>query len=153
MLPVWMTNHYVFVEVTPQLTVKALGDDSFNIKFRPGVIDSAYTDSIFKNGAADNGLTIEIFVHCYKYDENGVRVEVEELHFVLDDEYIAKTYTELSPDGKKLAFGLTIKGATDEIADEYVVSYAVRSNRGVSYLVAEEAKYTFKPNTFTGAEN
>ena len=141
MLPVWMEDHFVFVEVTAQHSGTALGEDSFNIKLRPGIIDTEYTKSIFANGATDNSLTIEIFVHCYKLDADGKRIEeVEELHFILTNDYIKEVYGATSG---KLAIGLTIKGATAELADEYAVSYVVKSERGVSFEVTDA--YTFKP--------
>ena len=80
-------------------------------------------------------------MHCYKLDANGNRIEeVEELHFILTNDYIKEVYGATTG---KLAIGLTIKGATAELADEYAVSYVVKSERGVSFEVKDA--YTFTP--------
>ncbi|MBO5790745.1 MAG: hypothetical protein J6R40_06265, partial [Clostridia bacterium] len=152
MLPIWMGDGYIFAEVLEQNKIIA-GENSFNVQFRPMLIvgdksdatgdnmnaNVTFTESIFTNGASDNGLTIEIFIHCMKGG-----VEVEELHFIVTEDLIKTVY------GENKRFSLTIKGATAEFADEYVVTIAIKSDRNVSFETTLED--TYKPTASPDAQ-
>jgi len=135
MLPVWMPAadgeeaYYTLVKVVAQHQGTA-ENNAFYFKFRPAMVTSDFTADVFADGGTNNGLSIEIYIRCYK---DGA--EVEHLHYVVSEEQIIASYSQ----GK--AIGLYIHGATADIADKYVVSYVVKSHRGITHEVKEAFVY------------
>jgi hypothetical protein len=124
MLPIWNEagDGYVFVSVIDQTKVADKGDGKFEVEFRPSISGGGVsTSAVFKDGAADNGITFMVYVH---FMQDGAVAKTLDLS--VSDSIIKKVYAE------QLSVKLTLTGATDAY-DSYVIELVMISDTGVSY--------------------
>ena len=114
-----------------QSNYEAVGEDSFQIVLRPDVFgDTATNAAYFGDGAADNGLKLQVKIHCIKDGVNKQTVVID-----IKDELIGQIYSNNS------AIQLTVNGAGTGY-DSYEIEIVLVSDRGAA---ASKSVATFTP--------
>ena len=127
---------YVVVPVKPQLQVLTesgngvtVPEDGFTIRFRSSVKSGGVTNTIFADGAADNGMTFIVYIHCL--DEEGKIVS--SLDFAIDDALVSRVYSTSGT-----AIGINVRGAAGVYA-QYQVELVLQSDTGLFYSYTDSA--------------
>ncbi|MBQ8858863.1 MAG: hypothetical protein IJ012_03630, partial [Clostridia bacterium] len=139
MLPVWAEDGsgYVFTTVTPTNDVYSAGNDSFYVEYRPALTGYIRTDEIFKDGAADNGITFQIVIHCYDANGNDLYQPV----FSVSDDLIAEVYTAVSNGDVSTTLLKKISGAGTNYA-KYGVEMQLISTSGIAFSKMLDGTFT-----------
>ena len=122
-LPVWNEagTGYIFVAVKSNFNFSA-AEDKITVNFKPSISGAGVTTSaVFGNGAADNGISYKVIVHCY--NASG---EVEAIEFAVSDELLASVHSN------NTSVKFVLSGATDSFS-EYVIELQIVSDAGVTF--------------------